>query len=157
PQDFDTLAGSSGNSLIRVFASDGMNSGVAVSAPFSVPKKLPQAEITFPANGTEYQHANMVWLQSAALDFDDGALPDSAYRWISSEDGFLGNGHDLPLTSLSLGTHVITLTVTDSDGNQATDSISINVVDRPLVEPGADPATVQFAAPSFTVNEQAGF
>ena len=131
--DFDELPGSQGNALIRVLASDGVNTGVAVSNPFTVPEKLPEAQILFPENGESFRPGDLVWLQGFGFDMDDGSLDGVFLQWASAKDGPLGNGADLPLTALSEGTHVITLTVTDSDGNRATDTITIFVAEMPPV------------------------
>jgi len=61
------------------------------------------------------------------MDFEDGPLGDSALSWVSSQDGVLGNGQILEVT-LSPGVHTITLTATDSEGLQDTDSIQVTVV-----------------------------
>ncbi|MBI4200733.1 MAG: PD40 domain-containing protein, partial [Chloroflexi bacterium] len=132
--DFSTLPGSPGNARIRVIASDGTNTGAATSTPFSVPKKLPSAQITFPGDGSVFRPGELVWLQGLGTDWDVGFLSGGSMQWGSSLDGALGTGEDLPLTNLSEGTHSITLTATDADANQATDSITIQVVASPLSE-----------------------
>jgi hypothetical protein len=132
--DFDDLPGSIGNSLIRVFASDGVNTGVAVSEPFSSSKKSPQAEIIFPKDGDTFPLGDPVALEGLGFDVDDGMLTGFALRWESDVQGFLGRGNDRFLRTLTQGTHVISFRVTDSDRNQASDSVTISVVKRPLSE-----------------------
>ncbi len=132
--DFDKLPGADGSAIIRVNATDGVNSGFDDSVPFSVATKLPQVEIFFPATGTVFRRGQLVWLQAAASDGDDGSLDDAAVVWASSLDGNIGQGADLPITSLSVGTHTITATATDTDGNMATHNIDIVVEDSPIVE-----------------------
>ncbi len=125
--DFDDLPGSANNSLLRVLASDGVNTGEATSGLFTVTKTLPVAEIIFPSDGDEFKLGDLVWLQGRGFDADDGTLADASIQWESNIDGILGNGDDLPLTSLVRGTHTISMIVTDGDGNQATDTINIIV------------------------------
>jgi hypothetical protein len=125
--NFDTLAGSSGRSLIRVLASDGVNTGVGVSPAFSVGRKLPVASIVFPGADLSFPLKTLVWLQAAASDVDDGVLSGSAVEWMSDVTGLLGHGESLPLYDLPLGQHTITLSVTDSDGNVATHSVTISI------------------------------
>ena len=129
------LAGSD-NALIRVLASDGVNTGMAVSELFSVAKKLPAGEIFAPESNTSHRVNDLVWLQGFAFDYDDGFLADGAVRWSSDRDGALGTGDDLPVYDLSVGTHTITMTAEDSDGNEISDSIMVTVVDTALVEGG---------------------
>lgn len=50
------------------------------------------------------------------------------FEWSSSLDGHLGAGHELILSAreLTTGSHVITVTKTDSDDGTALDSVTIN-------------------------------
>lgn len=127
-----TLAGSD-NAVVRVIASDGVNSGVAVSAPFSVAKKLPQGEIIGPSLNL-FRAGELVWLEAAAWDVDDGTLDDGSLTWSSNVDGMLGTGASLPVYDLSEGQHTITMIAEDSDGNEVSDSIVVTVYSAPLLE-----------------------
>jgi hypothetical protein len=104
-----------------------------------VPRHAPQAQIFGPELGS-FHTGDLVWLEAAAWDVDDGTIDDGSVTWSSSRDGALGSGASLPVYDLSAGQHTITLTVHDSDNNTATDTISINVSDAPIVE-GAEPGT----------------
>ncbi len=126
---FDELPGSSGNALIRVLASDGANTGVGVSQPFTVPSKSPRVGLIAPDDGRSYELGDLVWLQGVGWDPEDGYLKGSAMQWASTLDGLLGTGDELHVTDLSPGTHTITLTATDPDANQATDTITVTVID----------------------------
>ena len=53
-----------------------------------------------------------------AYDFKDGELNETSLSWTSSLDGSLGTGEKVNVT-LSIGTHTITLTATDSESNEA--------------------------------------
>lgn len=128
--DYDLLPGSQGQALVRVLVSDGINSGEAISEFFSVSMKSPHAEIRFPKDHAIYAAGELIWLQGFAFDYDE-ELPENSAQWVSNRDGLLGIGHDLPVTSISPGSHLITLTVTDSAGNQTQDTITISVDDRP--------------------------
>ncbi|MDP3061614.1 MAG: hypothetical protein Q8O40_00145 [Chloroflexota bacterium] len=134
----------------RVFSSDGANTGAATSSPFSVSKKLPQATITFPDDGSAFRPGQLVWLRGVGFDSDDGFLTDVAMQWSSSLDGPLGAGDDLPLTGMSQGTHTVTLTATDSDGNQASDGITIQIVATPLSETPPTPTPTPMPASTAT-------
>jgi hypothetical protein len=125
--DFDELPGSVNQSLLRVTAYDGAHSGSDNSNAFSVSSKPPTAEILAPNTDAIFSANDLVWLQASAFDSDDGEIPASKMLWISSRDGFLGLGDDLPLTTLSDGAHTITFSARDSDGNIAYDSVNIVV------------------------------
>ena len=154
--DFDELPGADGSSIIRVLASDGANTGFGDSVPFSVTRKIPQAEIYFPENGSTFRRGELAWLQAAVSDGDDGSLHDAAVAWTSSLAGDLGQDDDLPLTSLGVGVHTITVTGTDADGNTATDSIVIEVVDSILIEGISGPGILQFAQAQYMAEETGG-
>lgn len=80
-------------------------------------------------------------LYGYAFDEEDGSLPTeeqiaessasgepiTSLRWDSSIDGFLGYGNAIDVDTLSMGTHTITYSATDSDGNTGTGSITVLV------------------------------
>ncbi|RME46167.1 MAG: hypothetical protein D6791_08995, partial [Chloroflexi bacterium] len=128
--DTRTIPGTT-QALIRVLASDGVNTGQDQSdATFTVSRKGPEAFIIWPEDGAAFAPGTQVWLQGYGLDAEDGPLADTALSWSSNRDGFLGTGQELMLDNLSRGRHVITLSVTDTDGNVATDSITLYVGHR---------------------------
>jgi hypothetical protein len=117
--------------LFRVWASDGVNTSFdASNAVFSVPSKLPQITSIAPISGTTYVVSQTVTLQGGAFDPEDNVLGDAQLQWTSSLQGALGNGSMLQLTDLMVGTHVITLTATDSDNNVATATTVITVTEE---------------------------
>jgi hypothetical protein len=124
--DFDQVPGSS-NALIRIFGSDGVNTGVSTSAVFSVSRKVPTAEIALPENSQSKAVGERIFFEGFGYDLDDGILPAQGHVWTSDRDGWLATGKEFAASNLSEGTHRIELTVTDSDGNAATASVTLNV------------------------------
>ncbi|MCB0144629.1 MAG: hypothetical protein KDE50_32405, partial [Caldilineaceae bacterium] len=68
-----------------------------------------------------------VVLEGSALDLEDGRLDDSVMNWSSDKQGALGAGPSVAVNNLQLGTHVITLTATDSNGNTGSASVTITI------------------------------
>src|SRR5207244_3024672 len=106
----------SGDMLIEVQASDGVHVSVA-RAQTHVSKHPPHAQIVQTAMSTT-RSGQPLALTGIAYDTEDGALSGDAVRWFSDRGGELGSGTMLWLErGLTAGTHLITLRVTDSDGN----------------------------------------
>jgi len=114
---------------IRVCVTDGANTTCDASdATFSVPAKPPEVYLEAPIDGSVFPTGQQVILQAYASDLEDGPIvDDAAFVWTSSLDGNLGTGTGLWGLPLSNGRHVITLTVTDRDGNQVAQSVTIVV------------------------------
>lgn len=143
PVDFAGLAGANVTGLIRVYASDGVNTGAATSGAFSVGKKMPRVEILSPEDGVVVHVGEPLVLEGAANDPDDGALSGSALAWEISDLGSCGSGEAVDLGVLDdsyLGDRVITLTAIDSDGSVSTDSVHVSVAPQvAVVYPDAAP------------------
>ena len=67
----------------------------------------------------------MLLLRGQGYDMEDGILADDVLSWTSSLEGALGNGSSLTTSGLRVGTHTITLAVTDSNGNVGTETIQV--------------------------------
>ncbi|MGA1463837.1 MAG: M66 family metalloprotease, partial [Steroidobacteraceae bacterium] len=91
-------------------------------------EQAPVVTITSPAAGATVSFGNSVQFTATASDYEDGNL-GSALSWSSSLDGDLGTGASLATSRLSLGTHVVTASVTDSASNTSTDTVTITVID----------------------------
>ncbi len=117
----------SNTALILVVASDGFNVGQDLSdSVFSVADKPPIVRIIRPQMESQFHMDDVILLRGKAHDVDDVILPQTAYNWTSSVDGYLGSGETLT-TMLTPGTHNVTLAVIDSKGNTVEDTVEITV------------------------------
>ena len=153
--DFDRLPGSTGNALIRVLASDGVNTGAAVSNLFSVAKKRPRAAILAPETGEEYYAFDGLPLEGFGYDMDDGVLSDASLTWYSDRYGFIGTGEELSVAEMDVGEHTVTLTATDSDGNTASDTVTIRALGGLPIEMSDDPTPIADAGGPYFGDEGA--
>lgn len=116
--------------LIRVLASDGfLTSQDQSDGIFTIAKHAPQPTIQIPETNALFVGSQYIILEGNAYDAEDGLLEDSALNWNSNINGNLGTGHSLAVNASSLaeGTHIITLSAIDSDGQTSTTNITIQI------------------------------
>ncbi|MGR9117258.1 MAG: Ig-like domain-containing protein, partial [Gammaproteobacteria bacterium] len=85
----------------------------------------PTIAITSPANGSGFTEGENITFMATASDSEDGDLSPSI-TWESNLDGNIGTGPSI-VSSLSLGDHLITAGVTDSNGTHQENQISVSV------------------------------
>jgi hypothetical protein len=117
----------------------------------SCPNQAPTATISAPADDASVDEFMSVAFQGSASDPEDGALTGSALVWTSSIDGGIGTGTAFSRNDLSPGSHVITLTATDSDGATGTATVDLTVVDV-----ANEPPVVSITAPADGGSAQSG-
>ncbi len=98
---------------------EGGSSGIVGSAPV--------ATINHPGDGEMRAVNASIPFIGVGTDAEDGALTGSALVWTSSLEGQIGTGEMFNKSLTQAGLQVITLTVTDSDGNQGTDSVTLDM------------------------------
>ena len=126
--DSTQLAGSN-DAVMRVIASDGVNTGQLDSALFTVAAQPPQVVIQSPADGSTYLYEQTLSLSGMTYDIQDGSVEDSSLVW-SDQNGVLGVGSFISLIQLPIGAHQITLTATNSWGLSASDTITVFISDN---------------------------
>jgi hypothetical protein len=146
--DLDSVSGTD-QGLVRVFASDGFHTSQDGSdGTFAVSRHHPRASIRSPKNDSLYVADQLIILEGSAYDNEDGQLADAALSWSSDLDGPLGAGESLAIvaSSLSEGSHTITLSAQDSEAQTETASITVRIYrDRPTL-----PATLAVAPDVMT-------
>jgi hypothetical protein len=89
--------------------------------------KVPAVSITNPIGGTVHE-GDVVNFAGMASDGEDGDLTASL-SWVSDLDGVIGSGSGFSTSTLSVGLHTITVSVTDSGGRTGSDLIVLDVLD----------------------------
>lgn len=125
-----TLA--AGEHTITLTATDSQRSSASDSITIIVDQP-PMARIDNPGNNTVFTPLTNIVFNGIVNDLEDGVLPDTAIIWTSNIDGELGTGSSLN-SLLTLGTHTISLTVTDSRGTSVTDNITVVIQQAPIVQ-----------------------
>lgn len=116
--------GMSGPVDITVSIDDGTSTAQTTFQVNVVSNLPPDITITNPIDGDIFL-SSQVNLSSTASDAEDGDI-SSAITWSSSIDGSIGNGSIIDPV-LSDGSHLLTASVDDSDGNNRLASITITV------------------------------
>ncbi|MEP6732747.1 MAG: PKD domain-containing protein [bacterium] len=88
----------------------------SVQVPSAPTNTAPMAVISTPINGATFVQRATVAFGGTGNDAEDGALSGSSLTWSSNLDGQIGTGTSFSTSSLSVGTHVITLTARDAQG-----------------------------------------
>ena len=86
----------------------------------------PVVDISSPTDGSTSDSGTTINFAGTASDTEDGDLTASLV-WISDLDGQIGTGGSFSTTELSVGTHTITASVTDTGGKTGSAQISITV------------------------------
>jgi hypothetical protein len=125
----DQAAGSS-QGLIKILASDGVNTGQDESdESFTVAGKSPEVAIVAPNDNASFFLNETIVFEGRGYDLEDGPLSEDGFIWSSDIDGEIGSGEVLSLETLSAGTHYITLAAEDSNGNIGYAGIRVNIAD----------------------------
>ncbi len=126
-----------------------------VIAPAGSANTPPTVDVTAPEPGARVERGRPVDLRATVTDAEDTSLSQIHVRWSSDRDGVLFEGPaggdvravsgntEFTTSSLSVGTHTLTLLATDSGGASASDSTSLTVYDA------TNPACV--GLPSVTI------
>jgi len=79
----------------------------------------PMPQIDSPGFGAIVELGEPIHFNGFADDLEDGPIPGAQLSWYSEEAGELGTGNALTRFDLSIGTHKVWLTATDSSGQQS--------------------------------------
>lgn len=127
--DLDRLPGGD-SCLFQVVASAGLRTSIAVTEPFSVPKRPRIPYIVSPLVGAEFDVGTRIALLGSGFSPDFGIAPSTEVQWRSETLGLIGVGYQLATDALQVGVHHLTMTFPDGTGRQRSGSVEIRVVDR---------------------------
>ena len=109
--------------------------GSAMISVTVLPNDPPVVTISSPLDGAGTGVGALVAFAGSASDVQDGGLT-AGLAWTSSLDGAIGSGGGFSSSTLSVGIHTITATVTDSHGDPGFAAVTFTVVACPV---GTDP------------------
>ncbi|MEQ8770065.1 MAG: hypothetical protein RIB60_06105 [Phycisphaerales bacterium] len=135
---------------------------VPIDVVAAVTNDPPAVTITSPTANADFAVGASVSFAGTATDTEDGTITGSL-AWSSDLDGSIGTGGSFSTSALSEGVHVITASVTDSDGNTTAATRTIFIGDTsPLVnitapiEGGAYGGTSTIGFAATAIDEQDG-
>lgn len=137
---------------VALTVSDGEKTGRATQR-IVVGSTAPTAHITTPTQNSPYNAGDVISFTGIGTDAQDGVLPDSAYKWTvvfhhadhihPFRDNIIGPSGSvtIPRSADNIDTtyYRVTLTVTDSSGLSATDSVDIKPRLATMTFNGSDP------------------
>ncbi len=125
---FATVSLTAGDHTITVTAIDSNGNTAENTVDITVTDDSPVIAITAPTTGSNVVTATNTNFTATITDTEDGAIT-TGITWSSDVDGVLtGNSNNITSNELvTTGAHVITASVTDSDGNTSTDTINLTV------------------------------
>ena len=94
----------------------------------------PVVAISSPAEGAGYTVGGFVDLVATALDSEDGDI-SANLQWLSNIDGLLGTGGSISTSTLSIGTHLLTVSAEDSAGLSDSKTLTLNIEPLPNEAP----------------------
>lgn len=130
------LPGSTAGGLLRVAASDGYNTALALSQTITVAPRAPQPYIDTPG-AASIPAGQTVSVSGGATDVQDGGLSGAALSWTLNGRN-IGVGGQQSLAGLAPGSYTLGLTASNAGGKTATVTRTLTIA--PLVIPqGAAP------------------
>ena len=121
--------------FVRITATDGVRSTSANSLTFNVPFKAPDVEILEPDGDEASFGGRTIAFDAMVFDEQDTMVTDpNNLKWVSDRDGEIGKGTRFSTSRLSAGTHVVTLTATNSKGLSNSESVTLEVLESPMLE-----------------------
>ena len=135
--DLNWVPGST-QGLVRIIASDGINTTIAFSDIFEVAEQAPLAFINSPELGQSFPAGPPVTLRGGAMDIEDSRLLEGDLEWDIDEYLTIQGESDIVVEGLAPGNHSVQLTATDSSGLKGTITATLQI-DPLFVQRGGEP------------------
>jgi len=93
----------------------------------TIESATPSVTINVPNNSQAFKQNYGIIFNGSGFDFEDVNLSGNNLKWSSSINGIIGYGNQINVSNLSIGTHIITLNGTDSNGKSSIKQIIVFV------------------------------
>ena len=148
-----------GRGYFELLTTDGLNTTVVRTDPLfrsaeAAGGNAPTTFVYTPDTGNSYPFGATVVLHASGWDIEDLSLDGGSLVWTSDVDGMIGTGRMTSVNDLSVGTHVLTVTATDSSLMTASSSTTITITSRDL--PDFCQLNVGFVGPGTSLLEVCG-
>ena len=130
----NSIVGGGDDLRLRVRASDGANTGVAISEPFSMQSGRRRVRSSRRPAARRSPRATSSGCRRRSSTRRTGSWTAVAIAVVIEPRRALGTGASLHVYDLSIGTHTISMTATDSDGFELADSITVTVTSGGVFE-----------------------
>ncbi|MEO5814465.1 MAG: PKD domain-containing protein [Gemmatimonadaceae bacterium] len=141
-----TTALTAGSHVVTLTAKDAQNATATATLTITITaNQAPTASIATPTNNAVFLLGATVAFNGAGNDVEDGTLTGASLVWTSSINGQIGTGASVASSTLSGGTHTITLTSKDSRGATGVASISVTINQAPSAAISAPINSASFA------------
>ena len=115
--------------LVRVVVSDGILVAEDVSdGTFAISGHPPSVTVVAPSDSVSVVAGEPVSFKAVLVDWEDAPESGASLVWISNLSDTIGTGASFMASNLAVGTHIITVSGSDSDGMTARDTVTVLVV-----------------------------
>lgn len=138
--------------LVQIITTDGLNTTIVTSGPFSVVKRSPEVDILLD-DGSTFDPGVPIILRSRAYDPEDGFLSGVRLQWqVNGQVSMSGNGEQMTLLNLPPGTYAVRLVATDSDGTTGEATAQIVVSPKRITDGAAPEVDGYCDDPAYSVD-----
>jgi Concanavalin A-like lectin/glucanases superfamily/K319L-like, PKD domain len=114
---------------LRVIASDGFNTTIAITDPFAIAAHRPFITIAGLLDGQRLPYGTSISPHAFAYDAEDGSLNDTGIHWtLTGPETRSHDGGVFSLHNLAPGAHTLAISATDTDGNTGTRTLQFEVL-----------------------------